>query len=116
MVGPLPANPFEREVVVESAGGYRFGVVGVAPPPRVEWVAGDDGYRVTRLDDPTARAALSDPSIRGFLGWARFPFVEVEELRDGRTRVWVIDARYLRTLPRRGPSFGAALSQVVPQR
>jgi inner membrane protein len=110
MVGPMPVDPFEREVVVEGVDGYRFGAVRFAPTPRFELFPGQEPRRrrPSGSAEPVALAALADPSIRGFVGWARFPFVEVERRPDGAARVWVLDARYTRAPPAGGRGFGAA--------
>jgi inner membrane protein len=108
MVGPVPATPFRRDVVAQTSDGYRFGVLRFDPAPRLDLIVGERGFRPKPAADPLTRAALADPTIRGFVGWARFPYVETELLQDGRAQVWVLDARYVQGPPDGGRSFGAA--------
>jgi hypothetical protein len=63
------------------------------PQPSPEW---DDARR--------------DPSVQGFMDWARFPWYEIE--RDsGGTRVYIHDARYaVRRQP--GGGFGGVVVRV----
>ena len=83
------------------------------PVPRLEMIGGDAGYRPKRLGDPAGSVALADPTIAGFVGWARFPYAEIERAADGSARVWILDARYVRTPPALGArSFGAARVEV----
>jgi inner membrane protein len=98
MIAPMPVNPFQRRVVIETGDHYRFG--------QWHWLS-------TRLDladlvydtEPTdfgAAAATRGPEVRKFLSWARFPYWETVDGVDGRT-VYVGDARY--TLDARGGSW-----------
>jgi inner membrane protein len=94
MAGPVPANPFRRQVIVETSSEYHF--------LELDWL-GEELLRVT--DPPLARrpvsavvaAALSAPSVRGVSGWLRFPRYEVETVADGY-RVTIRDMRFARTL------------------
>lgn len=95
MVGPLPLTPLTRDVVVETADGYRFG--------RFDWTARPRLELAGRLPKPVAgevvERALADPCVRGFMNWARFLVVEVEEGNDAFD-VYLLDARYTRTRTR----------------
>lgn len=91
MAGPLPANPFVREVIAATPNGYRFLLVDwfatetvreTAPP-----VIGD-------ARDEVVEAALASPTMRGMSNWSRFPSYEVEQLQDGY-RVTIRDMRYV---------------------
>jgi inner membrane protein len=103
MVAPVAVDPRPRDVVVELAEGYLFGDYSLA--------TGELRLASTLEPAPPAtpevRAALADPAVRGFLGWARFPFVRVERAGDA-TRVHLLDGRYVRELPRSGRRFGVA--------
>jgi inner membrane protein len=105
MVGPLPLTSARREVVVETPTEIRYGRFSWLESPRFEWA----GWSRPRLQpSPIVDEALDDPSIRGFVGWARFPWVEIDE----HTEFWevhLMDARY--TLER-GARFGSAMVRV----
>lgn len=92
MVGPVPVNPFTREVVVATRTEYRYGRFHWLPRPRLEMGL----WSHARLTETAiVEAALADPCIRGFLSWARFPFGRVQEHEDHAT-VDLMDARYTR--------------------
>ena len=105
MVGPLPLTPARREAVVQTATEIRYGRFRWLESPRFEWAgwAKPRRHRVRSLD-----AALSDPSIRGFVGWARFPWAEIDEHPEF-WEVHLMDARY--TLER-GARFGSVMVRV----
>ena len=106
MVGPLPLTPARREVVVadarprsatgDSAGSSRPASSG--PIGR--------GLACDRMRSWTRR--WRDPSIRGFVGWARFPWAEIDDHPDF-WEVHLMDARY--TLER-GARFGSVMVRV----
>jgi inner membrane protein len=107
MVGPLPVTPFEREVVWATADEIRHGSFHWLHNPRFT----DSGWSRPRLPDTApVRAALADPCIAGFVGWARFPFAEVDDTATGH-QVYLLDARYAR---QRGARFGEAAVHVDP--
>ena len=101
MIGPMPANPFGWEIVLESRGVYRTGTVHPLPTPRLRL-----RDRILPIDpDPArVRAARRSPCIAGALNWMRFPFAEVERTATGAV-VHFIDARYARGRER---GFGVA--------
>jgi inner membrane protein len=90
MVGPVPANPFRREVVYLRDGVHHFGDMVFVPTPRLSWrditvPVGDDHAAVAR--------AAETVDGRHFLYWSRFPVFTVHD-RDGHTLVRISDARY----------------------
>jgi inner membrane protein len=93
MAGPVPVNPFRRELILDVGDAYRFG--SVAWTPRAEVVL-EPGRLPKRFQEPAVQAALPDRQIQNFLVWSRFPFFEVEPGED-RVRVHVSDARFSRT-------------------
>jgi inner membrane protein len=103
MVGPKPFNPFVREFVVEQGEHYRVGTFRWLPRPRVD-LKGLTSYPRMRPPHPAVSLAAGSPLGRRFLGWARFPTFEVEELAEGRIMVHVVDLRYARAP---GDRFGA---------
>jgi inner membrane protein len=105
MVGPLPVTVARREVVFQTATDIRYGRFRWSPAPRFE----SSGWARPRPEPGTVLdAALRDPSIQGFLGWARFLFVEIDE-HPAFWEVHLMDARY--TLERRA-RFGSAMVRV----
>jgi inner membrane protein len=92
MAGPLPVNPFRRQIVAEAGDRYALGTVeGLRRPA---FLSGTPPF-VERNDDPRLRSAIaSTREGRIFLHWARFPFYQVEEVGEDRVRVLVTDARY----------------------
>lgn len=106
MVGPVPVNPFRREVVAATPGAYLVG--------SFDWLAAAGEPRLTLgaplerpVPHPAVGAALAEPGVEGMLEWMRFPFYRVEQEPEGFT-VYILDARYTRR-PTRG--FGGT---VVP--
>jgi inner membrane protein len=90
MVGPVPVNPFRRNVVVWDGEVYRFGTLIWRPYPELRMEA----HTLERnADHPLAVRAAGDPRVREFLVWSRYPFFVVEEGAEG-ARVRVDDARY----------------------
>lgn len=100
MVGPLPADPLRRDVVVRTPDGYIRGNHRWTASPRAHL---DAGWRVPLrsgaedLDDGEMERALAlavhEPDVRRYLAWARFPYYRVTR-EDGGYRVRVSDARY----------------------
>jgi inner membrane protein len=105
MVGPLPLTPARREVVAASATEIRYGRFRWLHSPRFEW----SGWSKPPLEaSPVLDAAWRDPSVRGFVGWARFPWAEIDEHPDF-WEVHLMNARY--TLERNA-RFGSAVVRV----
>ena len=100
MYQPAPAQPHRASIVVATRESYTLGAL--------HWVSGGDrvSFRSDRIPrgDWTAnevRRAMSDPRVRDYLVWSRFPFVRTEPAPEG-TAVFFGDARYTD-----GPSSGA---------
>ncbi|MBF86253.1 MAG: hydrolase [Acidobacteria bacterium] len=94
MAGPVPANPFARDVVVQGTDRYYF--------LRVDWLAAEQirPYATSiAIGDTTAvvKAALTAPKIQGTRHWLRFPIYEVNETPNGY-QVLISDARFSRRL------------------
>lgn len=94
VAGPLPANPFTRDVIVLAADRYHF--------VEVDWLGGAAGrFRFSHSSlpreppGPIVEAALAAPQVRGFRQWLRFPTYNVEAREDGY-RVVLQDVRYSR--------------------
>ncbi len=92
MAGPLPANPFVRDIIVVTPEGYRF--------YELDWLRADrfvESHPPLPGDErgPVVEAALDAPSVRGFRNWMRFPTYRVEEHPNGYV-VTIQDVRYSR--------------------
>jgi inner membrane protein len=113
MAGPLPANPFVRDVIVLTPGQYEF--------VEVNWLAGPVGpFRVSHppvtrdMSHPAVQAALKAPRIRGFSNWLRFPTHQLEQT-EGGYRVVIQDVRYSRTRNLIGTATVELDSQLQPR-
>ena len=105
MVGPLPLTATRREVVVATPTDILYGRFHWGVEPRLAW----SGWAKPRpIANPIVEAALDDPSIRGFAGWVRFLWAEIEE-HPSFWEVHLMDARY--TLER-DARFGSATVRV----
>ena len=91
MAGPLPANPFRRQIVADVGDRYVLGLVELLPRPRFTVDAVSPVPR--HADQPGVAEASRTPEGASFLGWARFPFFVVERA-GGRAVVRIVDARY----------------------
>jgi inner membrane protein len=103
MAGPVPLNPLVRQFVTQQEGEYRVGTFRWLEQPHVN--------RAEVLIFP--RGQPSHPAVlpaaesrvgRRFLGWARFPTFEVEQVGPGQFLVHIVDLRYAR---RPSDRFGA---------
>ena len=105
MVGPVPAWPFEREVILDLGDAYATGRFTF--PSRVEL----SPARIPKNDTgPRIAAASQADGVGGFLVWSRFPYWIVEPAdAAGAVRVTVGDMRFR---SRGGDRFRA--SAVVP--
>ncbi|WP_141735976.1 metal-dependent hydrolase [Oligoflexus tunisiensis] len=102
MTGPLPANPFHREVVAVTATHY-YGL----RVPVLDHDAIVERYEpVPRPQpDPIIQLARAQPEIRGFINWARYPVYEIQEAASGY-RVIIRDLRYVRPDQDRAEGIG----------
>lgn len=102
MAGPVPANPFARDVVVRDGARYRFidldwtrsAPIRVAGPPIPRGV-----------QDAAVAAALAAPHVQGTRTWLRLPAHRVEAT-DAGYRVTIRDVRYARN---RAAGFGTVV-------
>lgn len=91
MVGPVPVNPFDRQLILDLGDAYRYGTLAFRPGPRV---ALSDETDPKGAEDPLARAAARTETGRKFLSWSRFPLFRVERGPHSGGRVVLQDARY----------------------
>lgn len=107
MAAPVPANPFRRQVVIDT--NTRYHVL------TLDWLASErftvGGPSVEkRAMSPEIAAALAAPSVRGLRGWLRFPAYDVETVPDGFV-VRITDMRF-----RSVTGLGAATIELDPFR
>jgi len=109
MVGPVACNPMRWDVVAQTREGYRRASWHWLRQPHLELIAG----RIAKPPDtPIVRDALADPSVRGTMGWMRFPYVEVEPDPASADR-WIVRIMDLRYVRDRREGFGVATLTVV---
>ncbi|MCP3104564.1 metal-dependent hydrolase [Myxococcus sp. K15C18031901] len=108
IAGPIPANPFVRDIIVLGADRYHF--------VRADFLRGGEdhlslsGPSVPRDPNPgpVIQAALAAPRIRGLANWLRLPTFQVTETAGG-WRVAIDDVRYFR---QGGGSLGSAVVEL----
>ncbi len=90
MVTPVFANPFRREVLIDTGNRYEKGQLWFEPAPRFR----PAGYGVDKgFDSPLAARALATPRAQAYLGWSRFPFFVVDR-SETPPRLLLIDVRF----------------------
>jgi inner membrane protein len=103
MAGPVPLDPLVRTFVIEEEKHYRVGTFRWLDQPHV-----DRSQVLTfprgQPSHPAFTPALESVVARRFLGWARYPTFEIEEVSRGRFLVHMVDLRYAR---RPGERFGS---------
>jgi inner membrane protein len=103
MAGPVLLQPFRREFVTEQETEYRVGTFRWLERPhvnRAEVLTFPRGLPT----HPAVLPAVRSPLGRRFLGWARFPVFEIEQVSPAQYLVHVVDLRYARGP---GDRFGA---------
>jgi inner membrane protein len=89
MVGPVFADPFHKQVIVDRGDGYDTG--------RFSWLSGlmTMAERVPTLapEHPDVIAAKADVNVQALLIWSRFPRFELIDLAEDR-QVLVTDLRF----------------------
>ena len=90
MVTPLLANPFRREVIIDTGDRYEKGLLWFEPSPHFR----PTGYGVdVQASHPAARLAAQTPLFQSYLRWSRFPFYIVDPAPEG-VLVSINDFRY----------------------
>jgi inner membrane protein len=90
MVTPVFANPFRREVLIDTGDRYEKGALWFEPAPHFRPL----GYGVDKgFDQPEAQVALVSPRAQAYLRWSRFPFVVVDRT-TAPPRLLLNDYRY----------------------
>ena len=89
MVGPVPADPFTKTVIVDAGDRYVTGTFSWSSR-RVQW----EPEEVPKNDQrPAIRRAKENERMRAILTWARFPYYELGR-GEGGTRVTLRDLRF----------------------
>ena len=104
MAGPVPFNPLTREFVVEQGPRYRVGTFRWLQRPHVD-LGQVRSYPRDWPSHPAVQEAVETSLGRRFMGWARYPTFDIEQLARNRFLVHIVDLRYAR-----GP--GAAFGSV----
>jgi inner membrane protein len=90
MVTPVFANPFRREVLLDTGDRYEKGFLRFEPGPHFR----PAGYGVDKgFDQPEAQAALATPRAQAYLRWSRFPFFVIDR-SEFPPQLWLNDYRY----------------------
>ena len=103
MVGPRPASPVRKNIIIDAGDRYVEG--------EFQWLP----HRVTFRDDATPKnddapgvaEARTDEAVRGILVWSRFPFWETRPTPDG-VEVTLRDMRF-----KDGPARGGFTARVT---
>jgi inner membrane protein len=103
MAGPVPVNPLIRKFVTEQVGEYRVGTFRWLERPHVK-PADVLTFARGRPSHPAVSRAAESLMGRRFLGWARFPTFEIEQVGPAHYLVHIVDLRYARGP---GARFGA---------
>jgi inner membrane protein len=93
LVSPTPLDPFTRRVVARQGEVYRTASFHWLRRPHLD-PASVRTWAAPRPGDPALQAAAATVVGRRFLGWARFPRVEVERGGGGVSVVHLVDLRY----------------------
>jgi inner membrane protein len=114
MAGPLPANPFVRDVIARSATHYHFVEADLWAEPRLT----ESHAPIPRGQSEHSERARHCAGAQGFFHWLRFPAYQSVPSPEGHT-VTVSDVRYSRmgagigraviTLDEEGQPVGAEL-------
>jgi hypothetical protein len=95
MAGPVPFNPLAREFVVEQGHRYRVGTFRWLQRPHVD-LGQVRSYPRGRPSHPAVQQAVETSLGRRFMGWARYPTFDMEQLGRNRFLVHIVDLRYAR--------------------
>ncbi len=93
MAGPVPFNPLARKFVVVQDQRYQVGTFRWLRRPHVD-LAQVRSYPQERPSHLAVQEAVETPLGRRFMGWARYPTFEIEQLERNRFLVHIVDLRY----------------------
>jgi len=92
MLSPIPIDPLSRVVVARQGNVYRRARFRWLARPHID-PASVRSYPMGSASDPAFAAAAATVEGRRFLGWARFPWAQLEPRADGAI-VHLVDLRY----------------------
>jgi inner membrane protein len=95
IAGPIPANPFVRDIIALAPDRYHFVSANFLASPEDRFRFTDPSEPREPQPGPVIQAALAAPEIRGLANWLRLPTFQVDEQPDG-WRVTIRDVRYSR--------------------
>lgn len=93
MAGPVPVNPFRRDIIIDDGTAYHTGALDLLTPYPL--ILDSLPIPINRTD-PRIQPALTHPDVERFLYWARFPYFTVHD-DGGNSLVGVHDVRFSRT-------------------
>jgi inner membrane protein len=93
MAGPVPLDPFVRTFVIEQEGHYEVGTFRWLEEPHVD-ASKVRTFPRARPSHPAFDLAAESAVARRFLGWARYPTFEIQQMANDRFLVHLIDLRY----------------------
>ena len=94
MYQPAPAQPHEGSVIVATRDAYTLGGFDWIAPGRSRVTLRPDAIPRGDWTTSEVREAMTDPRVRDFLVWSRFPYVRVERASGGAA-VFFGDARFV---------------------
>lgn len=108
IAGPIPANPFVRDIIALGPDRYHFVSANLLEPEDNRFRFSDASQPREPNPRPVIQAALTAPEIRGLANWLRLPTYDVAQTADG-WRVTIRDVRYSR-MP--GTGLGTAVVEL----
>ncbi len=109
MAGPVPLDPLVRTFVVEEEKYYRVGTFRWLNRPHVD-LSQVLTFPRGRPSHPAVALAAETPLAQRFLGWARYPTFDIQQVGRDRFLVHIVDLRYAREP---GERFGTISIPVV---
>lgn len=93
MTGPIPANPFFREVIFKSETYYYGLGISILNPTKIDIL-----FDPIKIEPPNdiIKKAVNNSEIKGFVNWMRFPIYEINSIADKGYEVLIRDLRYVR--------------------
>lgn len=95
IAGPIPANPFVRDIIALAPDRYHFVSANFLEAPEDRYRFSDASAPRVPQPGPVIQAALATPELKGLANWLRLPSYEVAE-SEGGWRVSIRDVRYSR--------------------
>ncbi|HZI14863.1 MAG TPA: metal-dependent hydrolase [Myxococcus sp.] len=110
IAGPIPANPFVRDIIALAPDRYHFVRADFLEAPEDRYRFAEASAPRTPQPDAVIQAALAAPELRGLANWLRLPSYQVERAEGGGWRVTIRDVRYSRM--RASNALGSAVVEL----